>query len=96
MARIRRTDSARADVVAISEYISSDNPYAAARWLEELDQALKRLALQPFAGESVEHLAPGMRRQCFGKYLLFYLPIKDGIELQRVLHGARKIDELFE
>jgi toxin ParE1/3/4 len=95
MARITRTESARADVVAISEYISQDKPYAAARWLEELDRTLDRLASNPFAGETVEHLAADMRRQCFGKYLIFYVPIKGGIEVRRILHGARRIEDLF-
>lgn len=95
MPRITRTKSAKADVVAISEYISADKPYAAARWLEELDKTLDRLASNPLAGESVENFAPLMRRQCFGKYLIFYVPIKGGVEVRRVLHGARKIDDLF-
>jgi toxin ParE1/3/4 len=80
MARIIRTASAKADVFAVAEYISADKPYAAARWLEELDKTLDRLAAaQPFAGDSVEELAPNMRRQCFGKYLIFYVPIEGGI-----------------
>jgi toxin ParE1/3/4 len=95
MPRIIRTDSAKADVVAICEYISADKPYAAARWLEELDKALDRLASNPLAGESVESLASNMRRQCFGKYLIFYVPTERGIELRRVLHGARRIKDLF-
>jgi plasmid stabilization system protein ParE len=65
MPRISRTKSAMADVLAISEYISADRPYAAARWLEELDKTLERLAYHPLAGESVENLAPQVRRQCF-------------------------------
>jgi toxin ParE1/3/4 len=32
----------------------------------------------------------------FERYLIFYRPIPDGIEVIRVLHGARDIDTIFE
>ncbi|MGH9438287.1 MAG: type II toxin-antitoxin system RelE/ParE family toxin, partial [Terriglobia bacterium] len=32
----------------------------------------------------------------FPKYLIFYRPIRDGIEVVRVIHGARDIPALFE
>jgi toxin ParE1/3/4 len=32
----------------------------------------------------------------FGKYLIFYRPVKDGIEIVRILHGARDIEALFD
>ncbi|MCI0332721.1 MAG: type II toxin-antitoxin system RelE/ParE family toxin [Planctomycetes bacterium] len=95
MARIVRAASAKADVLVIAEYIAADKPSAARHWVEELDKTLRRLARNPLMGEKVDHLAPGMRRQCYGNYLLFYVPIKGGIELRRVLHGARKIEDLF-
>ena len=31
----------------------------------------------------------------FKKYLVFYRPVADGIEILRVLHGARDIDDLL-
>ena len=31
----------------------------------------------------------------FENYLIFYRPIEDGIEVLRVLHGARDIEGLF-
>ena len=95
MTRIVRAASAKADVLAIAKNIAADKPSAAKRWIEELDKSLRRLARNPLLGESVDHLVPGMRRQCLGNYLLFYVPIRGGIELRRVLHGARKIEDLF-
>jgi toxin ParE1/3/4 len=32
----------------------------------------------------------------FGKYLIFYRPIKNGIEVVRVLHGARNLKKVFD
>jgi toxin ParE1/3/4 len=95
MARVLRTASAEADVLAIAEYIARDKPSAAEDWVEELDRILAQIAQSPLIGENVEYLVPGMRRHCFGRYLLFYVPVEGGIEFRRLLHGARKIESLF-
>jgi toxin ParE1/3/4 len=95
MARIVRADAASRDLVTISERIAIDNPSAAFRWLEEIDKTLAVIALHPLIGERVDHIAKGVRRYCIGNYLLFYKPIDDGVELRRVLHGARQIEDLF-
>ena len=42
-----------------------------------------------------DELAPGIRSFPFGRYLVFYLPISDGIDVVRVLHGARDVDKVF-
>ena len=96
MARIIRTRSAESDVIAIAGHIAADNPAAAERWVDELDETLALIAAFPLSGERVDHLAAGLRRHCYGSYLLFYRPLDDGIELRRVLHGARRIEDLFD
>lgn len=47
-------------------------------------------------GRSREELAPGLRSLAFGRYVVFYMPLPDGIDVVRVLHGSRDIDALFE
>ena len=47
-------------------------------------------------GEDVSRLQPGTRRQVFGNYLIFYRPTQQGIVIVRVLHGSRKIENLFD
>jgi toxin ParE1/3/4 len=32
----------------------------------------------------------------FERWLVFYLPAKQGIDVARVLHGARNLDEIFD
>jgi toxin ParE1/3/4 len=95
MPRIIRTSSAIRDAAKIAAYIAADNLSAADRWFETLDEKLGMLAANPLMGEMVEHMAPGMRRHSFGNYLIFYRPLADGIELNRVLHAAREIEDLF-
>ena len=40
-------------------------------------------------------LAPRLRSFPVGPYVLFYRPTPNGIEVARVLHGARDIPSLF-
>ncbi len=40
-------------------------------------------------------LLPGLLSFPFGRYMIFYLSIPGGIEIVRVLHGARDIERLF-
>lgn len=94
MPRIVRTRSSCADVLEIAAHIADGNLPAAERWLEDLDATLELLARYPMIGEQVDHLWPNVRRHCFGSYLLYYTAIEDGIELRRVLHGARNIETL--
>jgi toxin ParE1/3/4 len=37
-----------------------------------------------------------MRSFPFGRYVIFYAPVDSGIDVVRVLHSARDIDEQFE
>ncbi len=95
MARVDRFRQAEEDLLAIAEYIARDNPTAAARWLDQIERKLDLLAKQPYMGEAVDHIRPGLRRFTHGNYLIFYEPRESGIGLVRVLHGARKIEDMF-
>lgn len=68
---------------------------AALGFYDEIDRLLTMIAQYPDIGEVVEHLSPGLRRFTLGNYLLFYRHADDQIELIRVLHSARDIDQLF-
>jgi toxin ParE1/3/4 len=42
-----------------------------------------------------EELMPALRSLSVGNYLIFYLPIEDGIEIVWILPGMRDIDAIF-
>jgi toxin ParE1/3/4 len=95
MARVDRFRRAEEDLLAIAEYIARDNPSAATRWLDQIEEKLLLLASNPYLGEAVDHLHPGLRRFSHCNYVIFYEPRDTGIGLIRVLHGARRIEDLF-
>ena len=96
MPSIIRSDQSEQDVYEMGVFIALDNPDAASRLVDRFDEALKMLAENPLAGRVREELAPDVRSFPVGNYLLFYRPTQNGVELIRVLHGARDLRRLFK
>lgn len=96
MGKVRRQPLAKDDILDGWDYLAEVCGIEAAdRWVEQLDAKLSLLALQPQMGRQRDELAPGLRSFPIGRHVVFYLPLHDGIELVRLLHGARDIDALF-
>lgn len=56
---------------------------------------LRLLATQPMMGRARDELSPALRSMRFGRCVIFYQPLNDGIDVVRVLHSARDIDAVF-
>ena len=95
MPRATRRPLAETDVLEIWDYIADDSLAAADRWLDRLDEKFRLLATQPMMGRARDELAPGVRSFPIGRYVVFYVPLDDGIDVVRVLHGVRDIDAVF-
>jgi len=76
-------------------YIAQDNPDAADRFLDKIEERCQALAQFPHMGLSRDELLPSLRSLPIGKYLIFYLPIEDGIQVIRVLPAMMDIDAFF-
>ena len=96
MPRVMRRPLAETDILEIWDYIADETLTAADRWIDRIDEQFSLLAAQPIIGRSRSELAPGMRSFPVGRYLIFYAPLEDGIDVVRVLHGARDIDAIFK
>ena len=96
MSRVTRRPQAEADILEIWDYIAEDSLIEADRWLDRLDEKFALWATQPTMGRSRDELAPGIRSLAFGRYVVFFEPLPDGIDVVRVLHGSRDIDASFE
>lgn len=85
------------DLVEIASYISRDNPDAAARVLDAIEQTFVRLAAFPETGtryHAVRKTLVGLRMvpvPRFRNYLIFYVPLPDneGIRVLYVINAAR-------
>ena len=92
MVTVVRRPLAALDILDVWDHIADDNLAAADRWVDDLDIAFSRLATQPMMGRARPELAPAIRSFPFQRYVIFYLPLPDGIDVVRVLHSARDID----
>jgi toxin ParE1/3/4 len=82
-------------VQEIHDYIAEDSLTAASRWIDRLDQDCQRLAEMPGMGRLRAEFGSGVRSFPTAAYVIFYRETANGIEVLRVLHGARDIQSLF-
>ena len=91
---VTKRPRALADLIEIWEYIADDSPANATRFLELVDDKLGGLARQPAMDRARDELADQLRSFPIGRYVAYYVPLADGIDLVRMLHGSRDISEL--
>ena len=89
------TELAESDISKIWRYIARDSPEAADRFIDKLRVQCNRLASRPSLGRSRPDFARELRSYRVGNYFIFYFPSDTGIEVARVLHGARDLPRLF-
>ncbi|MFN7870635.1 MAG: type II toxin-antitoxin system RelE/ParE family toxin [Cyanobacteriota bacterium] len=83
---------AKADISEIWEFIAEDSDDQADAFIDLIDQNFQLLAQKSGLGRRREELAEGLRSIPVGRYVIFYLPIPGGVQIVRVLHGARDIE----
>lgn len=96
MSQYRVSAVASADLEDIWLFIAQDSPDAADRFIRTIVSRFPTLASLPYLGRQREELAARLRSFPVGNYLIFYRPMDDGIEVVRILHGARDFPPLFE
>lgn len=96
MKQFRVSAAARSDLDDIWLYIAPDNIEAADRLINAIVLRFPKLAATPQLGRQRSELSAQLRSFPVGCYIIFYRPMADGIEVVRVLHGARDLPPLFE
>jgi len=95
------SNPAERDLHECAIYIGRDNPRAAARFIDAAFDTFQRLADLSESGtpyEAISQAFHGMRRSLvngFEKYLIFYVPVSDGVKIVRVIQGSRDIERIF-
>jgi toxin ParE1/3/4 len=96
MPRIIRRERALDDLTEHWSYRALElGPDSADMLIERIEKRLLLLAEYPESGAKRDELRPGLRRVPIGKLVLFYNPLRDGIELVRVLDGRRDLQAIF-
>jgi toxin ParE1/3/4 len=82
--------------------IGALNRSAAIRFLAGAERTLDLLSALPLLGGAFQvqnPRLPGLRHflvHGFRKFVVFYLPLDDGIEVVRVLYGGRDVEAILE
>lgn len=95
MSKYELAEQAIDDLANIREYIAQDSATAASRHIKRLRSNMKAIADAPGIGRSREELSVGLRSFPVGSYVIYYRKIPNGIRVLRVLHGARRVEDLF-
>ena len=95
MARFIRTARAEEDLIEIWTWVARDSLTAADRLLDRIDEVCGRLAENPLMGPARPDLAEGLRYFVAGSYLVIYREAAAGVEIVRIIHGARDLPNLF-
>jgi toxin ParE1/3/4 len=90
VARVLSTALVAEDLEGIWLSVAVDNIDAADALLDTA-MLLSLLATQPFMGRARPELGRELRSWPVARYVVFYLPLRDGIEIVRVLHSARDV-----
>lgn len=95
-ARLEFSKLANKDIDEIWLYIAVDNIDAADRLMVELQARFDLLARNPLLGTERSEMISDLRQFPHNSYNIFYFPIDNGIEVHRVLHGARDAIQILE
>ncbi len=86
------------DLISIFDWIASDRPERGAGFIEKIDQRIGSLKMNPFLGrvprdEKLKNL--GYRVLVIESYLVFYVIRAQTVEIHRVVHGSRHLDDIL-
>jgi toxin ParE1/3/4 len=87
---------AERDLEEISDYIARDNPERALSFVKEIREQCSKITTYPEAAPLRLELGERIRLVPFGRYLIFYTVQADHVRIERIIHGARNILDLFK
>lgn len=89
------------DLTEHAQYIARDNVEVGLRFYTAAEETFQALAALPKMGSARDYRNPRLtglrmwRVKDFEKYLIFYRPMRDGIEVIRVLRGEQDIEAIL-
>lgn len=90
------SELARSDIKEIWSYIAENDVDVANRVAKELSDKFDLLEANPHLGRKRNEFVVDLRSFPYKKYIIFYFEIEDGVEIFRVLHSSRNIENLFD
>lgn len=96
------TPQAEEDLNEIVQYILENNIKAALRFVDDVEKTCTELTQMPDMGHIFDTYNLSLKdiriirvSKMYSNYLIFYRQTRKGIEVIRILHGARDLPALF-
>ena len=94
MAHIILRPRAERDIREIWLYLAEQtDANHADRVAHQMLQKLEMLSTHPYLGRQRNEIRPGLRSLVIGRYVAFYFPLEDGVDLVRVVYGGRDLSQ---
>lgn len=94
MAKVVYTLQADRDLDDIWDYVAHDSALQADKLWDRFQAKLEHLARWNTIGRPRPELAKGCRSYPYGNYCFYFRPTEAGIEVIRILHSARDIEQI--
>ena len=86
---------AQDDLLKIARYIALDSPVHARSFVAELSKQCELTRQFSNIGVAKPEYAEGLRMLAYQRYLIFFSATDDTVNIERVLHSARDLQQLF-
>ncbi len=97
MAQVLFTPLATEDLKEIWRYLAENaGNESANKFLQAVKKKCENVAEFPKMGRVRHEYVVNLRSFPFGKYIIFYLPLSDGIEVLRIVYSSRDIVQIFD
>jgi toxin ParE1/3/4 len=96
MPTVKVAAAAEEDLRKIWAYVAEHNAEAANKLIKEIISKFAILRDYPHTGREQSRLLVNLRSFLIKDYFIFYQPFEGGVEILRVLHGSRDIENIFE
>jgi toxin ParE1/3/4 len=93
--RVWFNPKAKADLQSAVRYIAAGSKKGARRWAASIRENCDKLGETPGPGAPKPELGPNVRMLVVGSSLLFYETDTKGVEILRIMHGARDWQEIL-
>ncbi len=93
--RIHFSDQARADLGEIWDYLAERSEKTADQKLDRIKATCQLFVDTPELGRRREEFRAGLRSFPIDSYLIFYRVGIERVDILRVLHGARNLEDLL-
>ncbi|MGK0238929.1 MAG: toxin ParE1/3/4 [Candidatus Pelagisphaera sp.] len=90
------SNEAISDLDEIWDYIARDSPMKADSFINKIYQRCVDLSELDGVGRTRVELYPNFLSVPFRKYVIFFQRTESGLQIVRILHGARDLGAMFE